>query len=805
MFLQLAGKFIRGEKFLQFVIPDQVTPSTPYNVELVSITFCDDANHANLHFPEPDMADYPAQQAYAENIQVPVPRPVVLQKRRSSIYVVPNLDLETPDNDFSTPAAPPLLRRRRSVDRDYSIPPVSETKRRRRAPPGDLELQVSAKFEKNASVTTLQDVGKLNVKNVVTKLNGYQMPRLNNAFQNLLLQPIAIEARQVKAEEYQMSVTLPAYTSFGTAVDKKFWRALGFYESTDNLQQLFVNPKNVNQAFFGFNNDLNPVARTFTASTTVPGNMNMDTLLMRYVKKKAQTPSYATKFVNVEFGVVLNKPQKVITLKVGESEACSLDARHALELYTTAVRQICSDMRLNVSRFKIQLDPATNKITLVKLMNLSTNEASDSFSLTFVAGEHIKTLLGLGESGTLTWFPGRVDATTEALKPAEACAEIPLPEDRLELEDTVSVTTSDKPYEQTTRPPLREDDGDEPTTTEPPAATESQAEPPAAIETPAEPQVEDVQEEEDPVDPIEAAPDAPPEEGPAVIEAPVVVDPPAVIVIPLEPEPEEPGEPELPVQEDIVPAEEVEEYEPGEPPEQDPVEEDLTEQVPNPIPKPASRFEIAKRGPKGRCPAPENFPDKCTVLLSEAVPADYCVERGFCAVLATILGKDKLKIVPNNCTVATAGTSTLTLEFVDEHLNSFTPTERDAYVKVDLKIFKSCKTLFFGNLFLFSRIFTDDRAKQFEQAVGARKTRLSCHARALEKCHPRKQQRERGGGRRRRKQQQRSSPVCPTGLACPSRSIASGRARQAIKTKQTAVLCRRRRRRAHLRRLHDQH
>jgi hypothetical protein len=194
------------------------------------------------------------------------------------------------------------------------------------------------------------------------------------------------------------------------------------------------------------------------------------------------------------------------------------------------------------------------------------------------------------------------------------------------------------------------------------------------------------EETREPTQKLPILPVAPPRQIPALEIVPEELEPEEEVDV--EPEQDFEEEPEEEEEEEILfpppiegPPQIEEDYE--EPPAQEYVEI----QIPNPEPPPTSQDINILKGPLGRCTLPENFPEYCTILLHEGDARDYCVDRGSCCILGVLGHHNTPKLQAN---VARLGcpwiVRNLTLEFVDDHLNSYVNNARDVYVKIDLKI-----------------------------------------------------------------------------------------------------------------------
>ncbi len=81
----------------------------------------------------------------------------------------------------------------------------------------------------------------------------------------------------------------------------------------------------------------------------------------------------------------------------------------------------------------------------------------------------------------------------------------------------------------------------------------------------------------------------------------------------------------------------------------------------------------------GFCIPSKEFPKYSTIILHEGDPKDFCTQRGMCSILGLGIKTPTTititSIERNPCTVTANEITKLTLEFLDQHLNSFKPTK----------------------------------------------------------------------------------------------------------------------------------
>ena len=75
------------------------------------------------------------------------------------------------------------------------------------------------------------------------------------------------------------------------------------------------------------------------------------------------------------------------------------------------------------------------------------------------------------------------------------------------------------------------------------------------------------------------------------------------------------------------------------------------------------------------CKPTQSFPNCATVLLMEGIQTDYIGEKGFCCILGTCTKhQSNIQLSNSNQAFINGNDITkLTLEFIDEHLNTFSP------------------------------------------------------------------------------------------------------------------------------------
>ena len=119
---------------------------------------------------------------------------------------------------------------------------------------------------------------------------------------------------------------------------------------------------------------------------------------------------------------------------------------------------------------------------------------------------------------------------------------------------------------------------------------------------------------------------------------------------------------------------------------EDEEEEFETITIANPKPRPPQYFVVANRVQHHICTKPDIFPEYCTLILKEGEPQDYLSSRGLCSVLG-LVRKSQPNIVSNNCILRNAQSiKNLSIEFVDEALNTFKVTGNKAmWIKLDFK------------------------------------------------------------------------------------------------------------------------
>jgi len=111
-------------------------------------------------------------------------------------------------------------------------------------------------------------------------------------------------------------------------------------------------------------------------------------------------------------------------------------------------------------------------------------------------------------------------------------------------------------------------------------------------------------------------------------------------------------------------------------------------QIPNPQPRPPASFDVANSRRKHVCTMPDVFPEYFTLVVREGEPLDHLTaSRGLCSVLG-LVRKLQPNIVPNNCIVRNVQSlKSLSIEFVDESLNTIKVAARSppVWIKLDLK------------------------------------------------------------------------------------------------------------------------
>ena len=111
-------------------------------------------------------------------------------------------------------------------------------------------------------------------------------------------------------------------------------------------------------------------------------------------------------------------------------------------------------------------------------------------------------------------------------------------------------------------------------------------------------------------------------------------------------------------------------------------------QIPNPRPRPPASFDVANSRRKHVCTMPDVFPEYFTLVVREGEPLDHLTaSRGLCSVLG-LVRKLQPNIVPNNCVVRNVQSlKSLSIEFVDESLNTIkvAPKSPAVWIKLDLK------------------------------------------------------------------------------------------------------------------------
>jgi hypothetical protein len=115
-------------------------------------------------------------------------------------------------------------------------------------------------------------------------------------------------------------------------------------------------------------------------------------------------------------------------------------------------------------------------------------------------------------------------------------------------------------------------------------------------------------------------------------------------------------------------------------------EEFETITIANPHIRPPQHFVIANSVPKHICTRPNIFPEYCTLILKEGEPQDYITQRGLCSVLG-LVRKSQPNIVSNNCILRNVQTvKNLSIEFVDEGLNTYKVTgTKPMWLKLDFQ------------------------------------------------------------------------------------------------------------------------
>ena len=73
MILQLMGRMDPGESFAYVNVPENILPDKIFSLELVSINFCNQAEHADTHFPVVQTSEFPREPDYNEIIEIAVP------------------------------------------------------------------------------------------------------------------------------------------------------------------------------------------------------------------------------------------------------------------------------------------------------------------------------------------------------------------------------------------------------------------------------------------------------------------------------------------------------------------------------------------------------------------------------------------------------------------------------------------------------------------------------------------------------------------------------------------------------------
>ena len=222
MLLHLTGRLDPGESYAVVSVPEKVLPPKMFQLELVAVGFCNEADHADTHFAATEEAPFPTQAVYAERIDVNVPRPRQVTHRRRTMYFVPYADEDDDDADDDR-------RLRRSVFEEEETSQLA--KRFKRADEVRVyDLQFQAAFQKNSVEAAFADFANSSPQSWADKMNDTLATRVDNFFLNLMDNQhpeVVVTPNEGSRSLGQLKLTLKPMTRVGTD-DAHLWTILGF-------------------------------------------------------------------------------------------------------------------------------------------------------------------------------------------------------------------------------------------------------------------------------------------------------------------------------------------------------------------------------------------------------------------------------------------------------------------------------------------------------------------------------------------------------------------------------------------------
>ena len=676
MIVQLVSSMSVASSSVTFNLEGHFIPPPPFTVQLMDLTICSKVEHEDTHFPKKLEGDYPPrEEAWPETIKVRVPKAQTVKRTIPTIQLSSSAEEGVQEEEEEEEIGNKRKKRSPAETRagEAAIEKEEEDLENqliaqdvaKQVALSDWALIYTALFILPQVILRVSNIAQVTADAFLAKLNGYQANKARDSFQRLIDVPIKFQTQADPASngtKVHVSIRIKSNFVYGFS-DPRLWYALGF---TDD--DLALDRKLVGDTLFYVTTSEGVREKVVKAHSSITKTRNLASLVATAMSK------FPPESLQSKLGSTLDPQSDYVQLYNGlykhETEGalelperdwlldCNPSSQGASKLLKALIDRIARELVLTENVLRVMsVDKSTS---LRRIVTDASTPRKHNFVIKIFAGHQLARHLGLPvrpanrtDASRLLWWVGRGDWVSEPFDEIN--------EESLACENA-TLKISDYFYTGKLLP-----------------APEPQPLPPAvAVDIPEDPVAIPVNPELQPEEEI----DNPEQEQEQIEEE--IVNPEQAVLAPEQEQIEE-------IEEEAL-GEEEEGIEGGGDVSQAALSEeddDFDEiEIPNPLPVPPTKFVLANQRSSGRCVPPADFPERCTIFLREAEQQDYVTERGRCSILG-VLRDSVPKLVSRSCLVSSPFVQTLTLEFSDDHLNTYSPSTRGAYIKADLVIVPS--------------------------------------------------------------------------------------------------------------------
>jgi hypothetical protein len=401
MLLQLVTIFKANEKQIRFDLPNNLNifdyskkplhdnKVSEFQVTLKNITICGNALHS--HIKEPEKLSYNEEEEDVlvyERYRVQIPKESLGTRRRSTIYYLPNLDLEFVDYQVEQ------VRQRRDANKEF--------------------VKIEAGFASTFFTSSIR-LDEEPAKDCVETIKDVFVTKCNNHFGGLLRYPLEIIQKELR-NEIIIQLRIPPNSFFGFS-DERMWNCLGFGFSMPLTTYVFKN-----KTFVGIKN-LSLVYKNVTNQTYPQADLSL--------REFTNEPTADLSEVDILFTLIISKTNVVSTI-TPENVSCIQDTFS--DLLSQATAKLYGNLILNTRYL-----PSYNRLSRtdgiayhgIVLANRPGGVKQDNFFIVFSGSSNMENLVGITVQNSV-WFP--LSTSWEGKKVSnqssatEVCPEIELTE-----------------------------------------------------------------------------------------------------------------------------------------------------------------------------------------------------------------------------------------------------------------------------------------------------------------------------------------------------------------------------------------